>query len=67
MLPHGNSMQKPRRPIAWRDTRWDSRHSEGSRTLLIAIIILEPDALIVLDTLQCSGVHLVQDHAMDSI
>jgi hypothetical protein len=37
------------------------------RCLLIAVIGVEPIALIVLDASQRRGVHLVQDHAQDSI
>src|SRR5882757_4519536 len=37
MLPYGTRMQKPRRPASQRvgrDTRWNSWHSESSRSLL---------------------------------
>ena len=42
-------------------------HSEGSRSLLIGVIILETVALVVLDAPQRRGIHLVQDHAQDPI
>src|SRR5436190_10746352 len=56
-----------RHSSAWSETRWNSGHPKGSRSLLIGVIILEPIALIVLDAPQRSGVHLVQDHTMDPI
>ena len=40
---------------------------EVSRSLLIAVIGVEPIALIVLDAPQRRGIHLVQDHAQDPI
>ena len=52
---------------AQRDIRWNSGWPEVSRSLLIAVIGVEPVALIVLDAPQRRGIHLVQDHAQDSI
>src|SRR5262245_44540171 len=43
------------------------RMARGSRFLLIAVIRVEPLALVMLDGPQRRGIRLVQDHAQDSI
>src|SRR5258708_21266717 len=52
---------------AQNDTRGNFGWPEVSRSLLIAVIGVEPIALIVLDAPQRRGVHLVEDHAQDAI